>query len=153
MARSTGPPSTEQMQLVEELWRTYRPLLYKFARGRNRGDAEADEIVSDTLLRLFRNADTLKELNEPQRVRYISRTVLSVAGDRDRRRHARERRSVPLYEAGEAADAASDPAAAVIERDSERRQASPEGRAQSTLSVRFADSFPARGGQKKQIIS
>lgn len=92
MARSTGPPTARQMRFVEELYRQYRPLMYKYARGRNRGDDEADDIVSETLERLFRHADTVMGLNELQRMNYIVLTVKSAAEDLRRRREARERR-------------------------------------------------------------
>lgn len=114
--RITGPPAGEKMRLVEELYGKYRALMYKFARGQGRSDSEADDIVSETLRRLFRHADTLVRLNEPQRIDYLARTVKSAAWDLDRKRRAEERRFVVM---SEDARLAPDPEEGFIERESE----------------------------------
>ena len=121
MAGTTGPPTQEHMRLVAELWEKHRRLLYKFARGRNRGDAEADDIVSETLLRLFRNAETLRRLDQGRTVDYITKTVLSVASDHDRRRRTEARLFAPLEEEPPDARAAPDPEATYVGRVGERR--------------------------------
>ena len=98
LSRSTGPPTAEQMWFVEGLFRKYRALMYKYARGRDRDQHEADDIVSEALKRLFRNADTLMALAEYQQSDYIVTTIRSVVGDHYRRRKTQERFHAQLGE-------------------------------------------------------
>ena len=91
LAQSTGPPTAEQMQLVQSLYERYKGLFYQVASERARDGAETDDVVSEALLRLFRNADRLRGLEERALVDYIADTLRSVATDFGRR-HGTERR-------------------------------------------------------------
>ena len=120
LTRKTGPPTAEQLRFVEGLYQRHRALLYRFAKGRGRDEAEADDIVSETLLRLFRNAETLLPLPEPRLVDYVVKTVQSVAGDHDRRRRSYDRRFTCLDEEMSLPQPEADPELAYLEREGKR---------------------------------
>ena len=98
MPRNTGPPTAEHLRFVEGVYERYRPLIYKFSVARSRDPSEADDAVSETLLRLFRNAGTLMGLHEKELVDYIVQTVCSVTADRARKHRSEERRLTSLDE-------------------------------------------------------
>ena len=99
MRRSTGLPGREQMLLVQGIYERNRAVIYKYAKARTRSETEADDVVSETLLRLFRNADTLKGLCEKEIVDYMVQTVFSAAADLGRRQRAERKRFRGLDEA------------------------------------------------------
>lgn len=118
LARNTGPPTTEQMLFVQSIYERYRGLIYRIALERARDPTEADEIVSESLQRLFRNADTLRPLHEKQLVDYLADTLRSVAGDFERRQRTESRRLVSL-ESEFTPPHAADPETELVERESE----------------------------------
>lgn len=119
LARNAGPPTTEQMLFVQQIYERQRGLFYKIAMERGRGEAEADDIVSEALLRLFRNADRLRGLHERQLVDYIADTLRSSAVDLERRRRSEARRFVSLEEDDAPLLADPDPESRFVERESE----------------------------------
>ena len=64
MSRNTGPPRQEDMLLVQELYERHKGIMYKIARENVREPADADDAVSNALLRLFRNAPKLRQLGD-----------------------------------------------------------------------------------------
>ena len=115
MTLNTGPPTAKQMQYVEGLYRKYRALMYKHARGTDRSQDEADDIVSESLRRLFLYTDKLMACDELQRLNYIVKTIRSVVSDYYRKRNAYERHITP-YEEHDAAGPG--PEELYIERES-----------------------------------
>ena len=120
MQKNTGPPTAEQMLLVQGIYERYRAMIYKFAKGRTRDESEADDVVSETLLRLFRNADKLRDMHEGEIIDYTVQTVLSAAGDLNRKHRSEQRRFRPLDEE-DLPDYEPDPAERYTERETELR--------------------------------
>ena len=116
LERSTGPPTEEQVRFVEALYRRYRALMYKHARGYDREGDEVDDIVSASIERLFRHAETIMRLDERHQVSYILQTIHSVAGSLYRKRAAAERFASRL---GADERLGPDPEAAYIAREGE----------------------------------
>ncbi len=119
MTGNTGPPTEEQLRFIQGLYSSYKSLIYKFARARSRNEAETDDVASETLLRLFRNADRLMELHEKELIDYVTQTVLSVAADHNRKNRAEDRRFTPLEEESLGSAAEADPEDALVERETE----------------------------------
>ena len=70
---------------IEYLWEKYKRFMFFTAR-RYTGDPEAlEDIVSESLIRLMERLETLRRLDEPQRIVYIRHTVRSRAVDHLRR--------------------------------------------------------------------
>lgn len=92
-----GSPDDAGRAFIESLWQTHKRYMF-FAARRYTADPEAlEDIVSESLVCLMERAETLRRLNEPQRVVYIRRTVRSRAVD-----HLRKaRRTVGFFEGRE----------------------------------------------------
>ena len=94
MKQNREAPTAEDMLLVPSIYEKHKGVFYRLALARA-GDA-ADDAVSEALLRLFRNAGTLRGLHERQIVDYVAETVLSAASDLERRQRAEQRRLILL---------------------------------------------------------
>lgn len=79
------------MHLVQTIYERHKGIMYKIARENVREPADADDAVSNALLRLFRNAGKLRQLSEKALVSYIVDTVHSAAVDGERRRRTEQR--------------------------------------------------------------
>ena len=122
MRRNTAPPTREQMLLVQEIYERHRAVIYKYAMARTRDAAEADDAVSEALLRLFRNADKLRDMCDGEIVDYTVKTVLSAAADIGRRSKAEQKRLRALDESdSELPDPEPGPEEHIAEREAEKR--------------------------------
>lgn len=123
MPRSTGPPTREQMLFVQGIYQQYRSVIYKFAKARTRDESEADDVVSETLLRLFRNADKLRDMHENELIDYTVQTVFSAASDLNRR-HRTEMKYFRVLDDDEAAFSEYEPGPEerFTEREAEQRR-------------------------------
>lgn len=125
LKRGTGPPTSEQMLLVEALYERHKGLFYKIALERARDETEAGDLISEGLLRLFRNADSLRGLADKQAVDYIADTMRSVAGDYERKHRAENRHFISLDDEDRDIGAISpDPAEELEEREEQDRRLS-----------------------------
>ena len=84
--RNNDPPAAADMRYIEELYRRYRGIMYKTALARAPTPADADDVVSEAVLRLFPHTDTLRALPERALIGYIAETTRRVAIDMGRRR-------------------------------------------------------------------
>lgn len=108
------------MRLVQTIYEKYRGLIYRLAMERARDKMEADDIVSETLQRLFRNAETLQSLREKQLVGYLGKTVHAVAVDTVRSNVSVSRRLISYEDEYEPADEYPGVESDLLERESER---------------------------------
>ena len=85
MHRNNGPPARDDVLFIESVYRRHKGIMYKIASSAAGSGAEADDIVSESVLRLFRYAAVLRDLPEKAQVDYIAATVRSVAANLHRR--------------------------------------------------------------------
>lgn len=79
------------MLLVQSIYERHKGIMYKIAREHVREPADADDAVSNALLRLFRNAAKVRQLSGRALVTYIADTVRSAAVDGERRHRTEQR--------------------------------------------------------------
>lgn len=65
-----------------EFYEQYRGFLFHTAWKYSQTEGDCDDLIQDTMVRLLRNADTLRQLTHNQRCAYIHMTVRSVYTDR-----------------------------------------------------------------------
>ncbi len=94
LKRDTGPPTAADMQLVQSIYERHKGIFYQIAMARARTPADADNVVSEAILRLFRYAPKLAELSEKALVCYVADTVFSASADLYRRQRSEDRRLV-----------------------------------------------------------
>lgn len=91
MSRLTEPAPGADRELVRAIYEQHKGVMYRTARANVRDQAEADDVVNDALMRLFRNAGKLAGMERRAVAVYVADTVLSAAVDNERR-HRAERR-------------------------------------------------------------
>lgn len=65
-----------------EFYEQYRGFLFHTAWKYTQSKSDCDDLIQDAMVRLLRNADTLRELSHNQRCVYIHLTVRSIYADR-----------------------------------------------------------------------
>ena len=79
---------------LTSVYEKHKGIMYKTALECSGDGAEKDTIVHDSLLRLARHTDTLRQLNEHALAVYVAATVRSVAFNSERRKRTERRRLV-----------------------------------------------------------
>mgnify|MGYP002626274011 CR=1 FL=1 len=93
MSRTQRPASSADREIVRVIYEQHKGVMYRTARANVRDQAEADDVVNDALMRLFRKADKLAAMDRPAVAAYVANTVFSAAMDNERRHHAERRRT------------------------------------------------------------
>lgn len=115
MHRSTGPPSRDDMLLIQHIYQRHKGILYQLAYSVTGSEMDADDAVSEAILYLFRRADRLRQLPEKALLSYAAKTVRSMATDIARRQRTEQRLFTSLDGAVfEPPDHAADPQARVL---------------------------------------
>lgn len=110
------------MLFVQGVYERHKGIMYRVARAHVREQSEADDAVSDALMRLFRNAGRLRGLSERAIVDYVAEAVHSAAIDNERRRRTERSRLVSADADALEANGFYTMKSAEERRDEERRQ-------------------------------
>lgn len=93
MRRTPRPATSADKELVQALFEQHKGIMYKTARANVRDPAEADDVVNEALMRLFRSAEKLSGMDRPAVAAYVANTVFTTAVDNERRHVAERRRA------------------------------------------------------------
>ncbi len=77
--------SAADTELILELYGSHKGIMYKTALDSVQNPDDLEEVIQDAILRMIRNQERLREMEQKARAVYIARTVYSAAMDHGRR--------------------------------------------------------------------
>lgn len=80
-----SPLSAAEAEFFQSFYEEYKGFLFYIANRYTVSQADCEDVVQDSILRLLGNAKILMELNHPKRVKYIALTVKSAFLDHERK--------------------------------------------------------------------